>query len=107
MSAISKPESPNNPDRPLLVDIKVVAKLLGRSQQSIARDDKQGKLPRALRLGSSKRWDLGEIQQWVAAKCPPRDVWQTRSDKSEALSDQPSTRTVDRRETTDDSDGGA
>ncbi len=84
MSAIRKPNSAANPDQPLLVDIKVVAKLLGRSPQSISRADKQGKLPRALMLGSSKRWDLGEIAQWVAAKCPSREIWETRSDKSEA-----------------------
>ncbi len=89
MSAIRKPNSTTSPDRPILVDVTMLAQLLGRSPQSLSRDDKRGKLPRALKLGSSKRWDLAEIEQWVSAKCPPREVWESRSDKSAASTDQP------------------
>lgn len=78
------PNSTASPDQPLLIDIKKVARLLGRSEESIVRDDRNGRLPRPLMLGGSKRWDLGEIQQWVQAKCPSRDLWESRPDKNMA-----------------------
>jgi predicted DNA-binding transcriptional regulator AlpA len=102
MSAMRKPDSAASPDQPILVDVRTLSKLLGRSTQSISRDDKQGKIPRPIRLSSSVRWDLDEIREWVAAKCPSREVWEKRSGKSEA---QPSTHAVDCE--ANDSNGGA
>ncbi len=76
MSAI-KPNA-TGPDQPLLVDLKTVARLLGRSEQSISRDDEQGRIPRPIRLGGSKRWDLKDLRRWVRAGCPSRDAWEAR-----------------------------
>ena len=71
-----KPNSTASPNQPLLVDIKMVAKLLGRSEQSICRDDERGRIPRPVMLGGSKRWSLKDLRRWVAAGCPSREVWE-------------------------------
>lgn len=60
---------------PLLVDIKAVAVMLGRSVASIQRDDKAGRIPGPLTLGGSKRWRAGELRAWVRAGCPCREEW--------------------------------
>ncbi len=77
MSALN-PNPTSSPDQPLLVDVKTVAKLLGRSPQSVSRQDKEGKLPRPIRLGSSVRWDFSELKEWVSAGCPSRQDWEAR-----------------------------
>jgi len=79
--------SATDPDRPLLVDAQSVATLLGRSERSICRDDEQGRLPRPIMLGGSKRWRLSELKQWVGAGCPARNVWEARPDRGEASSE--------------------
>ena len=61
---------------PLLLDIKGLAKLLSRSVGSLWRDDAAGRLPRAVRIGSSKRWRFDEIRDWVSAGCPSRSDWE-------------------------------
>ena len=63
---------------PLLLDIRGLAKLLSRSVGSLWRDDAAGRLPRAVRIGSSKRWRLDEIRDWVSAGCPSRTDWEAR-----------------------------
>ena len=89
MSA-SKHKAAASADGPLLIGIEAVAALLGRSTQSIWRDDKDGKIPRAIMLGSSRRWDFHEIKAWVHAKCPSRKTWeQSRAAKSETPPDPP------------------
>jgi len=63
---------------PLLLDIRDLAKLLSRSVGSLWRDDAAGRLPRAVRIGSSKRWRFDEIREWVSAGCPSRSDWEAR-----------------------------
>jgi predicted DNA-binding transcriptional regulator AlpA len=64
--------------QPLLVGIKVVAKMLGRSEVSIRRDDDEGRIPRSVMIGGSKRWRLKELRLWVKAGCPARATWEGR-----------------------------
>ncbi len=98
-----KTTSPDDqPLRPFLVTIKTLAILLGRSAQSLARDDKQGKIPAPVKLGSSVRWNYHEILEWTKAKCPSRADWEARAGKSETF--KPSAR---RRSKTNDQKGGA
>lgn len=61
---------------PLLIGAKEVARLLGRSERSVWRDEGTGRLPQPVRLGGSKRWRLAEIRAWVEAGCPDRRNWQ-------------------------------
>lgn len=57
---------------PMLLDVRQLAALLNRSVASLRRDDAAGRLPKAVRLGGSKRWRAEEITNWVAAGCPKR-----------------------------------
>ena len=64
--------------QPLLVDVKIVAKMLGRCERSVWRDDKAGRIPRPIDLCGSKRWRLKELRQWVRSGCPSREAWEAR-----------------------------
>ena len=63
---------------PLLVSANDLAKLLRLSVRSIRALDASGRLPRPLRVGGSVRWKLAEVRDWIAADCPPRQVWEAR-----------------------------
>lgn len=60
---------------PLLIDRAELSRLLGRAVASIDRDEAAGRVPRAVRLGASKKWSRAEIVAWVAAGCPDREAW--------------------------------
>jgi predicted DNA-binding transcriptional regulator AlpA len=59
-----------------LVDARGLSEILSRSLASLARDDAAGRLPRAVRIGRSKKWRVAEIRDWIKAGCPARDVWE-------------------------------
>ena len=65
-------ESKPPTDAPLLIDIRQLAALLGRSVPSLERDQAAGRLPAPLRIGGSKKWRRADIETWVAAGCPTR-----------------------------------
>jgi len=65
-------------NEPLLVDIKELSALLRRSQSALFRDDRAGRMPAPVRIGSAKRWRLDEIRGWVEAGMPSRAVWERR-----------------------------
>jgi predicted DNA-binding transcriptional regulator AlpA len=56
----------------LCVDRAGLAKLLGVSIRTIYRLDDSGHLPPPIRLGSSKRWSVIAIEEWLASGAPPR-----------------------------------
>jgi predicted DNA-binding transcriptional regulator AlpA len=62
----------------LLIDVRALARMLGRSISSIFRDDKAGRIPRPLGIGGSKRWRRKEILLWVNSGCPDRSAWEAR-----------------------------
>ena len=64
--------------RPILVDAKTVADMLGGTLQSIVRDHDAGMLPRPIVLGGEERWRVAEIRRWVREGCPLREVWERR-----------------------------
>ncbi len=59
----------------MLLPIKDLAKILAVSPRHVFALERAGKLPEAIRLGRSKRWDSDEITAWVRAGCPSRDQW--------------------------------
>jgi predicted DNA-binding transcriptional regulator AlpA len=65
---------------PLLTDINGLSRLLQRSVASLHRDDAAGRIPAGVKIGSSKRWRVGEIAAWIEAGCPRRLEWNTRRD---------------------------
>ena len=63
--------------QPLLIDIKEVSRMLDRSVMSIRRDDDEGRIPRSVTIGKSKRWRLKELRAWAKAGCPDRMTWES------------------------------
>ena len=53
-----------------------VAGRLGISERHLWSLHSSGRLPRPIRLGRAVRWPLGELDAWVAAGAPTRDVWE-------------------------------
>lgn len=53
------------------------AKLLGISRAQLWKLHAAGKVPLPVRLGSrAPRWRRDELERWLAAGCPTREVWQ-------------------------------
>lgn len=51
-----------------MVDVKIVAAILSRSETSIWRDARNAKMPRPLKVGpASTRWNVGAIRRHLAA----------------------------------------
>ena len=65
-----------NTIEPLLLTPAEAARLLGRSLRSFYRDISAGRVPRAVRLGASRRWRLSELRAWIEAGLPGRDTWE-------------------------------
>ena len=68
--------SPSDSAAAELIGVRALCQLLSRSEASLARDDAAGRLPRAVRIGRSKKWRKSEILDWIAAGCPDRATWE-------------------------------
>lgn len=56
-----------------------LAKQLGISERHLWAMLAEGRLgPQPLAFGRAKRWNVAEVQAWLAAGAPTRDVWQAR-----------------------------
>lgn len=60
------------------------AALCGVSVRQWWRWDSSGKIPAAVKIGSTKRWRRDELRQWIDAGCPLRMEWEFSIDKKEA-----------------------
>ena len=63
---------------PRLLTAGDLAKRLRVSLRQVYRLDKSGSLPASLKIGQCVRWDPSEIDRWLKAGAPPRDVWEAR-----------------------------
>ncbi len=64
---------------PLLVPDIELARLLEVSPRHLWNLDRDGKLgPLPLYLGRSRRWNLQEVREWIAAGAPDRVTWHAR-----------------------------
>ncbi len=61
---------------PLLLSADLAAELLGVSKSAFYRMDTAGRIPRANRFGTTKRWSRHELHEWVAGGCPNRIEWE-------------------------------
>jgi excisionase family DNA binding protein len=59
----------SEPDRPLLITARELAKLLRISTRTLWRLRSAGDLPKAVRLGSAVRWRLDDVEKWLAGGC--------------------------------------
>lgn len=53
-----------------LLDVGMVAKLLGVSTRQVYRLADGGKMPQPIKLGGSVRWDRAAIAMWIEQGCP-------------------------------------
>ena len=61
---------------PLLVDAKGVCTLLGIGLSCLYAMDRSGELgPQGLKLRRRRLWPRRELQEWVDAGCPRREIW--------------------------------
>jgi predicted DNA-binding transcriptional regulator AlpA len=61
---------------PLLVGADDVAALLGVGLSCLYAMDRSGELgPRGLYLRRRRLWPVAEVQAWVRAGCPRREIW--------------------------------
>jgi predicted DNA-binding transcriptional regulator AlpA len=67
MEAASRPERATGRK---LGDVKAVAAKLCCSARHVSRLADAGQMPSPIRLASLVRWDLEEIDRWIAAGCP-------------------------------------
>ncbi len=54
-----------------LIDVGAVAQLCCCSTRTVYRLADAGRLPRPVKLGALVRWRRAEIDEWLAAGCPP------------------------------------
>jgi predicted DNA-binding transcriptional regulator AlpA len=59
----------------LLIDVKVLGKLLNVSTATLWRSLDGKTIPAPVRLGQLRRWRLAEILEWIDADCPPQHIW--------------------------------
>ena len=52
-------------------DCKAVGKVLGMSWRTVIRLADSGKIPPGYKLGALRRWDLAEIDAFIASGCKP------------------------------------
>jgi predicted DNA-binding transcriptional regulator AlpA len=54
-----------------LGDAKAVGRVLDLSWRTVYRLADAGKIPAGFKLGASRRWDLAEIEAFIAGGCKP------------------------------------
>ena len=67
MSSLQSTES--SPRR--LIDSKAAGQLLGCSWRTVLRLADAGKIPSGYKLGALRRWDLSELEAFIAGGCKP------------------------------------
>jgi predicted DNA-binding transcriptional regulator AlpA len=62
---------------PLLVEMRMIARLLSISIATAWRWDSSGQLgPRGFKMGGKRLWRLSELREWVQSGMPPRKEWE-------------------------------
>jgi predicted DNA-binding transcriptional regulator AlpA len=63
----------------------VAACLAGVSRATWWRLHAAAKTPAAIKLGRKVLWNRAELESWIAAKCPSRDLWESMRSQSRRL----------------------
>ncbi len=56
------------------MDAKETGRVLGCSWRTVLRLADAGKIPHGFKLGALRRWDMAEIETFIAAGCKPPKV---------------------------------
>jgi len=59
----------------LLIDAKILARLLDLSHSTLYRLLAEGAIPEPVQLGRMKKWRLAEVLEWIEADCPAQRFW--------------------------------
>ncbi|MBW8016252.1 MAG: helix-turn-helix domain-containing protein [Planctomycetes bacterium] len=78
--AKQKQEQVNQTQPPLAISAKELAAILGVSLRHVCRLDEKKMLPKALWLGGSRKWLRKEIEAFLEAGAPDREVWEAIKD---------------------------
>lgn len=62
-------------DEALLLNSRAVAKLLTVCDKTVYTMQKNGEMPKPVKIGRAVRWGRAEIMAWVDAGCPPASEW--------------------------------
>jgi excisionase family DNA binding protein len=54
-----------------LINAKAVGHLLGCSWRTVLRLADAGKIPQGHKLGALRRWDMAEVEAFIASGCKP------------------------------------
>ncbi len=57
-----------------LIRIEELADLLSLSKRTVSRMMSSGRMPAPVRLGGSLRWQIDDVEQWIAKGCPMPDA---------------------------------
>lgn len=63
-----------------LLSAKELGKMLNLSKRQIFRLRSCGKIPAAVKIGGSIRWERGAIEKWIRMGCPDRNKFETLKD---------------------------
>ena len=58
---------------PTLINAHELAEILGISQRTIWRLISTGKLIQPIRIGTSVRWRLDQVNEWIESGCPANE----------------------------------
>jgi predicted DNA-binding transcriptional regulator AlpA len=78
-SAVSPPPDVSWPGASSLLTAAEAAAIFRKSARSWRNWDATGQIPRPIRIGRSTFWRAEEIDAWIAAGCPDREVWEDRN----------------------------
>jgi len=67
---------PVSGEGPLLLSASQAAAMCGISIRQWWRWDSMGRVPTAVRIGSTKRWRHEELKSWIQHGCPARKAWE-------------------------------
>ena len=71
------PETPFQHAAALLIDAVEFSQLLGIGRSTFFALVSCGRIgPEPIRLGKRRLYQRAEVEAWVAAKCPPRRLWE-------------------------------
>ena len=70
----SRPATAAGDAWPALMPTDVAAAYCGSSEPAWRRADKAGRVPAPVFFGSRLRWRRADLDDWIAAGCPPRDA---------------------------------
>ena len=70
------------PRTKMLLSVKEVCQALDIGRSTLYRLKSSGKVPNPVRIGGSLKWRKAELEDWIAAGCPPMSRWEWQGDKA-------------------------